>query len=412
MRFGILGPLEVRDGGGRPVAIRHPVERRLLLRLLVADGEPVPVHRLAADLGLTGAARSSLFDRIRTLRRRLEPGLAPGTPARVLVTTSDGYALRGTDVARDDREAAELVAGARDELAAGRPGAAGERAAEALALFRGRALADAGDAPWAAAERHRLAVLADGARLVMVAALAADRPAHAGPALNEAQALRPGDGRLWALRAAAELARERDVEALRVLRRARLAIETTGRDRGPALRAMEAAVLRADHQAAQALCRRIALDSALGGALDSALADPVPVDDALDDAVPDLESRAVPGEVPGHQIRWLPGRSRRLVALLATIEHAASGGARAAGVEPALLARAAGLTPELVTEHLDPAVAVGLVTAPADAGGVRLRDRGAGPAVLAGLTPFERRCLRRLVGQAAGATVEPALAPR
>lgn len=398
MRFGILGPLEVSDGGSRPVVIRHPVERCILLRLLVADGEPVPVHRLAADLALTGTARSELFDRVRTLRRRLEPGLAPGVAARVVVTASDGYAVRGAGLTRDDREAARLVAGARAELAAGWAGAAGERAAAALALWRGRALADAGDdALWVGAERQRLAVLADGARLVVAATQAIEQPAHAGPALDEAQAHQPLDGRLWALRAAAELALERDVEALRVLRRARLAVEATGRDRGPALRAMEAAVLRADHRRARALCRRLALDDALVD----------PVEDVGTDAVPDLESWAVTGDAVGHQIQWLPGRSRRLVALVATIEHAEARGLGAGWVEPALLARAAGLTPELVTEHLDPAVALGLVTVPAGAGGVRLRDRRAGPAVLAGLTPFERRCLRRLVGQAALAMAEP-----
>ncbi len=406
MRFGILGPLEVSDGCGRPVVLRHPAERRLLLRLLVADGEPVPVHRLAADLAddLEGAGVpvSRLFDRILTLRRRLEPGRAPGTPARVLVTTAAGYAVPDAGPGRDDRAAAGLAAGARAALAAGRLEAAGRQAAEALALWRGRALADAGDASWASAERRRLVELGDGARLVAAAALAVDRPARAGPVLDEAQGLRPHDGRLWALRAAVELALERDVEALRVLRRARLAIEAAGLDRGPVLRAMEAAVLRADHHEARALCLRIALDDA---------PDDAPPD-ALDDGLPDLESPTVTGDVVGHQIGWLPGRSRRLVALLATIEQTAAGEARAAGVEPAFLARAAGLTPELVAEHLDPAVAMGLVTAPADAAGVRLRHRRAGPAVLADLTPFERRCLRRLIGQAARTVAGAAVTAR
>ncbi len=418
MRFGILGPLEVRDGHGRPVTIRHPAERSLLLRLVVADGEPVPVDRLAAELDLAGAARAGLFDRVRTLRRRLEPGLGPGAPARLLVTTPEGYAVRGAGLARDDHEAAGLAAGARAELAAGRAGAAGERAAEALALFRGRALADAGDAPWADAERRRLAGLAAGARLVAAAALAVDRPAHAGPALDEAQALRPHDGRLWALRAAADLARERDVEALRVLRRARLAIEATGRDRGPALRAMEAAVLRADHPAARALCLRLALDDALAdGVLADALHEDALHEDALHelagaDALPDLEYLAVSGDAVGRRIQWLPSRTRRLVALLATTELAmaelvTTGPGPDGGMDRVLLARAAGLTPELVAEHLDPAVAVGLVTVPAD-GAARLSNRRAAPAVLAVLSPFERRCLGRLVGQAARTMVAPA----
>jgi len=419
VRFGILGPLEARDGAGRPITLRHPAERRLLLRLLAADGRPVPVERLAAEVGTPIGVSTALFDRIAGLRRRLEPGRAPGAPGRLLVTTAGGYALLpgfgpGVELdagtVRDDREAARLLVVARAELAADRVGAAGERASEALGLWRGPALVDAGDAPWADVARHRLALLAADARLIASAALAVDRPADARAALDGAQAEQPADGRLWALRAATELALEQDVEALRVLRRARLALEAEGvPDRGPALRAMEAAILRADHDGARALCRRIALGD---------LAAPAVAGDApgrLMEGGADLVAPAVAGDAPGRlmeggadlvapalveRIRSLPGRSRRLVELLAvTVEGARGDGG--GGTDRDLLARAAGVPSAALADHLDPAVALGLVAA--NVGAIRFRHPAAAAAVLNGLTPFRRRCTRRLVDQAARA---------
>jgi len=375
------------------VALRHPAERRLVLRLLLADGAPLPVERLTHDLGQDRAEAngSAVFERVDALRRRLEPGRPAGTPARVLATTPGGYALAGAGLIRDDLTAARLVGEARAELAAGRAGAAGERAAGALALWRGPVLLDAGDAAWALHQRDRLAALADEARLVAAAALAVDRPAAAGPALDEAQAGRPGDGRLWALRAATALALERDVEALQVLRRARLALEGDGVDRGPALRAMEAAVLRADHRAARALCLHIAL----GGFAPDLVSQTV-AGDAVGHQIqrnPDLVSQTVAGDAVGHQIRGLPPRCRRLVELLAL---ASTSPGDDTGLD--LLARAAGLPSASVVDQLDPAVALGLVVvSPA---GARFRQPAAGPAALAGLTPFRLRCHRHLVAQA------------
>lgn len=408
MRFGILGPLEVCDGGGRPIALRHPVERRLLLRLLIADGEPVPVERLAADVGGPALSLPAVFDRIAGLRRRLEPARAPGAPGRVLVTTAHGYALAVDGAHRDDVEAARLVAAARAELAADRAGAAAERAAEALTLWRGPALVDAGDGPWAAGERERLAALAADARLVATAALAIARPADARAALAESRMQRPHDGRLWALAAAVELALEHDVEALRLLRRARLVLEADGvADRGPALRAMEAAVVQADHHAARQVCRRIALGDLVGRDLES----PSVTGGAPGHQIGvgcDLVSEAVTGGAPGHRMRELPGRTRRLVELLAvTVTDGDGGGGEGddggggGAVEIGLLARAAGLPPTVLADHLDPAVALGLVAV--EPSGVRFRQRAAADAVLGDLTPFRRRCARRLVDQAAGA---------
>ena len=57
VRVGILGPLEVRDAAGQPVALTGPRLRTLLVRLAVAGGHMVTVDRLAEDLWPAPARR-------------------------------------------------------------------------------------------------------------------------------------------------------------------------------------------------------------------------------------------------------------------------------------------------------------------------------------------------------------------
>jgi hypothetical protein len=45
-RVGVLGPLEVRDAVGQPVALTGPRLRTLLVRLAVAGGHMVTVDRV------------------------------------------------------------------------------------------------------------------------------------------------------------------------------------------------------------------------------------------------------------------------------------------------------------------------------------------------------------------------------
>jgi DNA-binding SARP family transcriptional activator len=102
VRFGVLGPLLAEDAHG-PVDLKGPRHRAVLARLLIAKGRVVPVDRLADDLweappeGAVGAIQTF----VSTLRRALEPARAPRTPARLLVTTPPGYALRAAPDAVD-----------------------------------------------------------------------------------------------------------------------------------------------------------------------------------------------------------------------------------------------------------------------------------------------------------------------
>src|SRR5213078_2229191 len=87
MRFGLLGPLEMRDGAGAPVAIGGPQQRLVLAMLLAAGGRLVTADALAQELwgdDPPASAAGTLQSYISRLRRALE-----GT----LVWEEPGYRL-------------------------------------------------------------------------------------------------------------------------------------------------------------------------------------------------------------------------------------------------------------------------------------------------------------------------------
>ncbi len=87
---GVLGPL--RAGiGGRPLDLGGPRQRAVLARLVAAGGHVVPTDRFIDDLwdGVPPPkALAALQVYVSNLRRVLEPGRAPRTPATVLVTAA------------------------------------------------------------------------------------------------------------------------------------------------------------------------------------------------------------------------------------------------------------------------------------------------------------------------------------
>ncbi|MDV9178707.1 winged helix-turn-helix domain-containing protein, partial [Streptomyces sp. W16] len=96
LRIRVLGSLGA-DDEGRPVGLGAPRQRAVLALLIAARGTVVPVDRIA-DALWRGAppnrATVSLHTYVSHLRRSLEPGRPPRTPATVLVTSPPGYALR------------------------------------------------------------------------------------------------------------------------------------------------------------------------------------------------------------------------------------------------------------------------------------------------------------------------------
>ena len=147
--FGVLGPVEVRPPGAAPAPLA-PSVRSLLARLVLAPGRVVSVDALTDALwgeDLPGDAANALQLRVSKLRRAL---VAAGISGDVLVTQAPGYRLAVDPEAVDAVRFERLLTRAR--ALDGDPAAALAVIEEALGLWRGQALADVGDAEWAAGQ--------------------------------------------------------------------------------------------------------------------------------------------------------------------------------------------------------------------------------------------------------------------
>ncbi|MFB8217670.1 BTAD domain-containing putative transcriptional regulator [Streptomyces anulatus] len=242
MRFGVLGPLVVRDGGGNDVTVPERKVRALLADLLAHDGGPVPVDRLIHDLwgdAPPGSPSGALQAKVSQLRRVLGRDRVVRQPP--------GYRLRlerGTDEVDADRFRA-LVTEARPVRD---PRARAALLTEALGLWRGPAYADFADAPFAreAVQRlaeQRLSVLEEQAEARWEAG---DHVLLAGE-LADLVARHPLRERLRAVQMRALYSAGRQSEALASYDdlRGRL-VEELGVDPGPELASLHRAVLRQD----------------------------------------------------------------------------------------------------------------------------------------------------------------------
>lgn len=151
--FRILGPLEVW-AGGRTLHLGGPKPRTLLAVLLLHAGEAVSADRLIDELWGESPPRSArhlLHVYVSNLRRA---GIHPLLSAR-----APGYAL---ELGHDELDAGRferLLGSGRRLLAAEQPAGAAQALREALALWRGDALADFTYEPFAQAEIARLGEL-------------------------------------------------------------------------------------------------------------------------------------------------------------------------------------------------------------------------------------------------------------
>lgn len=147
MRFGLLGALEVRDDGGGAVRIPEVKVRTLLVALLVREGSPATVDALVEDLW----PQRRPAHPVRVLRAKvsqLRTALAAaGEGGRgKLISVTGGYRLAVTEEEADFLQFRALTARAR---AAASPTEAVAALTEALGLWRGPALAEFADAPFA-----------------------------------------------------------------------------------------------------------------------------------------------------------------------------------------------------------------------------------------------------------------------
>jgi predicted ATPase/DNA-binding SARP family transcriptional activator len=242
MWFGILGPVQVRDSDGREVTVGGPGVRALLARLLLDAGHVVSVARLVQDLyddPAPAGAANALQSQVSRLRRALPVGVN-------LERGPAGYRLAVEPELVDMHRFMRLAAAASSALAAGDPARTVELLDEALGHWRGSALADVVDVPFAAAhvarlEERRLAAVEDRieARLLL---------GHAGAVIAEARELTsayPLRERLWAQLMRALRDSGRPAEALVAFEQARQGlVEALGMDPSPELVALHVAILR------------------------------------------------------------------------------------------------------------------------------------------------------------------------
>ncbi|TDC80437.1 BTAD domain-containing putative transcriptional regulator [Streptomyces hainanensis] len=250
VQVGILGPLQVTSSQGDAVVLGGARLRALLIRLALDAGSPVRGEALAEALWADGGAApgdraNALQSLVSRLRRALpEPGL--------IVSEPGGYRLAVAPDAVDAARFERLAAEGRRALGRGEPGAAAGPLRAALALWRGPALADAGDAPYAAAPVARLDELRRAAvEDLAEAELAAGRPAAAlAVVLADLESLvaeHPLRERPRGLLMRARYAAGRQAEALAGYEEYRaLLADELGTDPAPELRELHLSVLRAD----------------------------------------------------------------------------------------------------------------------------------------------------------------------
>ena len=228
MEFLLLGPLEVVGDDGAPIPLGGRRRRALLALLLLSPNEAISTDRLIE--GIWGespppSAGGALQVHVHALRKALG--------ADRVVTRPPGYLVRveadELDLARFERLLAE------------------GRHAEALALWRGPALADIAYEPFAFGEAARL----ENARLTALEArVEADLEAGRHDALTaELEALaaaHPHRERLQAHRMLALYRSGRQADALAAYRETRATLDELGIEPSAALRSLEQQMLRQD----------------------------------------------------------------------------------------------------------------------------------------------------------------------
>jgi DNA-binding SARP family transcriptional activator len=195
MHFRILGPLEFFDGK-RWKGLGAAKPRALLATLLINSNEVVAVDQLSEELWgerQPRVATNLIQQYVMRLRRTLRD-----RPGRLLVTRPRGYQLLVDAEDLDAQWFGHLLASGRSALRAGQPQRAATLLADALGLWRGRALVDvppttATEAEAARLEEQRLAAVE--ARID--AELACGRQVALIPELRKLVLDQPLRERLW-----------------------------------------------------------------------------------------------------------------------------------------------------------------------------------------------------------------------
>jgi len=242
IEYRLLGPLEVLVDG-RAAKLAGPRQRAVLVCLLTRANAVVPVARLVDDLWADDPPQTAA-NVLQSYVSQLRKALGRDT----IETRGTGYAVRVEADALDLLRFERLAHRGSVELEEGRPAEAAGTLRDALALWRGPALADLTDEPAVAPVADRLEEL----RLLSLerrieADLGCGRHAEivveAGE-LAEANPLREGPRRLHML---ALYRSGRQAEALESYRRAReMLVAQLGLEPGAGLQVLERAILQQD----------------------------------------------------------------------------------------------------------------------------------------------------------------------
>jgi YVTN family beta-propeller protein len=241
MEYRLLGPLEVLDGSGQKLPLAGARQQSVLAALLLRAGQTVAVERLVDQLWeeppLTAARTVQAY--VSRLRKELRAGAIESRPGGyALLLNGDHLDLHAFEQAAEDGRAA---------LASGDCERAAQLLRQALALWRGPALAGlASEALRREAERleeQRLQVLEDR----LEAELRVGRHRRVVPELRALIDEHPFRERPRAQLMLALYRSGRSGEALAMYRETRsLFNEEIGMEPGEELRALERAILRDD----------------------------------------------------------------------------------------------------------------------------------------------------------------------
>jgi predicted ATPase/DNA-binding SARP family transcriptional activator len=244
VRIAVLGPLAMWAADGTPLDVRGVRLRGLLARLALSAGRPVGVETLVD--GLWGSEAPSA-NALQSLVSRLRAGL-PATESSISVQSGPaGYTLTIGPDCVDALQFEDLVRRGRGLLGSD-PEQARTLLSQAEKLWRGDALADLRDLPFAGIEADRLSEL----RLAAVEDLAeaAVSCGHARDLIAELERLtaaHPLRERIHELLMRALYADGRQAEALAAYERVRTTLaDELGADPGSRLRELHVAVLRGD----------------------------------------------------------------------------------------------------------------------------------------------------------------------
>jgi peptide/nickel transport system substrate-binding protein len=247
VEFSVLGPLEARGPNGAVTLGGR--QARLLLSVLIVHADEVVSRSAIVDALWPEQPPPSATQAIESYVSRLRGALRKaGVEQEIIVSAPGGYRLARAGNRFDCDVFTKHAVSARAALERGELQAAVNSAHEALALWRGSALADIANEPGvcaeaAALEERRLQVIETRAE----AALALGRHAQQISELR-AEALRhPARERVHELLMLALYRAGRQAEALEVYRAAHDHLgDELGLEPGHALRALELSILRQD----------------------------------------------------------------------------------------------------------------------------------------------------------------------